>query len=274
MAAVRPVRAAAALAVALSAAWLSAPAWPGASACPWHYAGGHPPEALREGLRVRLREICKAGHASHHSGVSAGPLWSAHRLTAARVAAAEAVPRSGSFHAEPSVPVRERASLDHYRGSGFDRGHLAPAGDMADDASMRDSFSLSNVVPQEPGLNRGPWSRIEAATRSLASEHGEAWVVTGVAFTEPEVRVVGGRVMVPDAVWKAVWTPSSGSVEVWWAANVSGSKPVRVDLDHIVEKAGIRPFPAMRGAIDPAVHAPSRRSWLAVLKEEVERWLR
>src|SRR5699024_839614 len=64
-----------------------------------------------------------------------------------------------------------------YQGSGFDRGHMAPAGDMHNQESMAQSFSLANIVPQNAQHNRGAWSKIEADTRKYVSRaQGDVYI--------------------------------------------------------------------------------------------------
>jgi len=73
--------------------------------------------------------------------------------------------RSDEFYADARLPRSERSELQDYQGSGFDRGHMAPAGDMATTESMAQSFSLANIVPQHSINNRKAWASIEKATR-------------------------------------------------------------------------------------------------------------
>lgn len=233
-----------AVALALLAA---APAAAAPTACPAHFAGGHAPDPLRPSLAAKARELCYEGFAVLHSGVSRTPLWSAERLTRAAVEAAGPLGRVDRFRAEPRLPPDERAELADYRGSGLDRGHLAPAGDMATAQAQAESFSLANMAPQDPDLNRGRWERVEDATRKLAARHGEAYVVTGVAFRGEALRRVGGRVLVPTHLFKAVYVPGRGA-----AAYVAGNAPGRgyspVPVAEVEALTGFAVFPGMPAA--------------------------
>lgn len=75
--------------------------------------------------------------------------------------------RSDDFRADSSIPFGYRAELDDYSGSGFDRGHMAPAGDMKRSRKvMSESFFLSNMSPQVGiGFNRHIWKNLEEAVR-------------------------------------------------------------------------------------------------------------
>ena len=74
-------------------------------------------------------------------------------------------PRINSFKVDPNVSTKS-AELSDYKGSGYDRGHLAPAGDMKySKESMIESFFMSNMSPQNPSFNRGIWRKLEEAIR-------------------------------------------------------------------------------------------------------------
>ena len=91
------------------------------------------------------------------------------------------------FHEEASLLPYHRSRNHQYRLSGYDRGHLAPAGDFSrNDREMRDTFVLTNVSPQAPRFNRSTWRQLEEFARQVAKEHAgdrsttsETWVVTG-----------------------------------------------------------------------------------------------
>ena len=73
---------------------------------------------------------------------------------------------------------------EDYTRSGYDRGHLAPAGDMKWSAkAMRESFYLSNICPQKPKLNRGIWKDLEEQCRLWALDNGSLLIVTGPVIT-------------------------------------------------------------------------------------------
>jgi endonuclease G, mitochondrial len=97
-----------------------------------------------------------------------------------------------------------------YTGSGFDRGHLVPAADrnrMPQDSSA--VFYMSNIVPQAPDNNRGPWEGLESYCRSLAKSGKELHIIAGPLGTEGlgskgRVKVIKGKIMVPSDLWKIV----------------------------------------------------------------------
>ncbi len=222
------------------------------SDCADEYVGGKAPDLANEKLSVNLREICFSQFGVFHSGITATPLFVGQRLTADIVRKAEAIDRNDVFHAEPSIPSGERAELAHYRGSGYDRGHMAPAADMATDRANDESFSLANMVPQNPGLNRGPWADIEHTTRRLATRYGEIYVVTGAAFSGSKLTKIGKRVIVPSAVYKAVYIPTTGQSSAWWADNASGAMEV-VSVSALAARIGADVFPAVPASSKQAV---------------------
>lgn len=85
------------------------------------------------------------------------------------------------FYEEQSLPPYLRSRAHHYKNSGFDRGHLAPAADFPEDDEMEDTFCLTNVSPQYAKLNRGMWLRLEDFVRNVvrSATDEDVWVVTG-----------------------------------------------------------------------------------------------
>ena len=110
--------------------------------------------------------IDRRGFAVGFSNQHRQPLWMIYKLTAAELQA-EPYKRSNRFKHDPLIP--RSAYPKEYTRSGFDRGHLAPAADMAfSRQTMLDSFLMSNMSPQLPGFNRGVWKRLEELVRTIA----------------------------------------------------------------------------------------------------------
>ena len=87
-------------------------------------------------------------------------------------ATTKATKRTDRFRSDPKIPTRSATTAD-YRRSGYDRGHLAPAADMAFSVqTMTDSFFMSNMSPQKPAFNRGIWKELEALVRYFAITEG------------------------------------------------------------------------------------------------------
>jgi endonuclease G len=244
--------------------------------CPQHFVAGQAPALVDPKLEPRTRAICYAAFAVLHSGLTRTPLWSAERLTRESLEGARAIDRAGDFHADPNLPREERAELADYARSGYDRGHMAPAGDMPDPQAQEESFSLANTVPQAPALNRRLWERIESATRDLATREGEAYVVTGPIYLGADVQALRGRVLVPTHVYKAVYVPSRRAAGAYLAANEEDAGAERVSLAELARISGIDPFPSLPAdvkvaAADLPVPALERRAPDAVETGSVRR---
>ena len=115
--------------------------------------------------------------------------------------------RSNNFHADPSISTGS-ATPEDYTKSGYDRGHLAPAADLAwSEESMDDSFYMSNMSPQAPSFNRGIWKKLEEQTREWVEKFGTVYVVSGPVLekTAEEYKAIGkNNVSVPEYYYKAL----------------------------------------------------------------------
>ena len=216
-----------------------------APACPTLFADGRAPALTNPKLADRAVPLCFEAFAVLHSGVSRTPLYAAERLTRRSVSAARRVERADAFHDEDRLPEEDRASLADYVRSGYDRGHLAPAGDMPSAPAQAESFSLANIVPQNRALNRGLWAAIEESVCRLATERGEIFVVTGPIFEGRSVGAIKGRVLVPTQLFKAIYDPRTGEAGAYLAPNKAGAEWRAVSLAALRDTAGLDVFPAL-----------------------------
>jgi endonuclease G len=89
------------------------------------------------------------------------------------------VERAKRFNKDPKVKTGSAIYYD-YSGSGYSRGHLAPAGDMAfSDEAMQESFFMSNITPQKKTFNSGIWNELEQNIRNWAWKNNTLYIVTG-----------------------------------------------------------------------------------------------
>lgn len=220
------------------------------TACPQFFQGEQAPDLVDGSLAERTTVICNEAYSLIASGITKGPLWSAEHLTAAQVADAQDTPRKDAFHAEAGIPVADRAELADYKGSGYDRGHMTPSGDEPDAAAQKQSFSLANMVPQNHTLNTGKWERIETTLRTMATEDGDVYVVTGPAFDGPTPDTIGAdAVVVPNYTWKAIYAPGEGGAAAWRCSNLDAPVCAVVSIDTIIDETGIDPFPSLSATV-------------------------
>lgn len=215
------------------------------AACPQHFAGGVPPVTPKA---PKLRELCFDGFAVLHSGNTKTPVYVAQRLNRRMLEQGQSIKRTDKFYADARLPSGERAELDDYKGSGWSRGHMAPAGDMGTPEAKAQSFSLANMVPQDPKQNGGPWSKIEEDTRKYVMRaRGDVYVVTGPVF-EPGAQTIGaGRVVVPSHVFKLVYDPATGKSWAHWQENSPTAQVERpISYAEVVSRTKIEFLPGLR----------------------------
>jgi endonuclease G, mitochondrial len=216
-----------------------------AGQCTEQFAGGAAPVLANERLAQRTTPLCFSGFAVLYSAVSRTPLYAAEHLTAARIAAARSVRRLNLFHPEDRLPAEQRAELSDYARSGYDRGHMAPSGDMPDASSQGESFSLANMAPQTPELNRGVWEGIESAVRELTLGAGDLFVVTGPLFRGQDLQALKGRVLIPSDTYKAVYDPAAQGAAAYVCQNTSTPVCRTVSIASLQKLAGIDVFPTL-----------------------------
>ena len=187
------------------------------------------------------------------------PNWVAYELTKTEVEGV--VPRKDNFMPDPEVSYTETATTNDYKNSGWDRGHMAPAGDMKwSEQAMKESFYFSNICPQNNNLNSGIWKDLEEQVRGLAKQKGNIYVVCGPLVSKQPKTIGGNKVAIPDAFFKALLQNDNGN---WHAiafmfANESGRKPLSTyamsveDLQMITD---IDFFPALPDSIERKIES-------------------
>ena len=179
--------------------------------CRHFFAGGVAPAVPNAPL---LRELCYDAFAVLHSGHTRTPVFVAQRLNSKLVQDADER-RTDKFFADARLPRSERAELSDYKGSGYSRGHMAPAGDMPTPTAMAQSFSLANMVPQNAKQNSGTWAKIEKDTRQYALRaKGDVFVITGPVFAPGAQTIGANQVAVPTHLFKLVYDANTGKA---WA---------------------------------------------------------
>ena len=129
--------------------------------------------------------------------------WVAYVLTREEIESGT-VERTDNFRTDTNLS-KGSASLADYQGSGFDRGHLAPAGDMQwDPTAMSESFLMSNMSPQLPGFNRGIWKKLESEIRNWALEKDSIYVITGPVLAPIDSFIGENQVGVPQHFYKVL----------------------------------------------------------------------
>ena len=164
--------------------------------------------------------------------------------------------RKDDFREDPALG--ECATLADYRKSGYDRGHLCPAADMAfSEKAMSETFYLSNMSPQVHACNAGVWSRLEAHVRERA-EDDHLYVVTGPVFEDVRGTIGKNEVTVPGYFYKLFYSPAWQQMVAYVVPNRASSQPVAafaVPVDKVERLTGIDFFPGLPDELERIVEA-------------------
>lgn len=160
--------------------------------------------ALRSDIPEQI--LRKSAYISSFNNKTLTPNWVAWRLTADRTNGD--VQRSGVKFAEDSeVDAQYRVTTYDYSRSGYDRGHMCPAGDNKwDETAMAECFLMTNICPQRHGLNSGDWNDMEIQCRRWAQKYGEIFIVCGPIYDGLSQKRIGQqhKVSVPTGFFKVV----------------------------------------------------------------------
>lgn len=209
-----------------------------------------------EGIPEQI--LRRASYITSYNNETKIPNWVAWHLTAEQTDGP--YKRLSNFHEDEDVPT-PRATLTDYRGSGWSRGHMCPAGDNKwNEKAMYDSFSLINVCPQNSSLNSGLWNSIEMDCRRWARQYGDIFIVCGPVLMRGNHETIGeNEVVVPEAFFKVVLCLNEKPKAFGFIVrNTDGNKKRDLyynSVDQVERITGIDFFPALPDDIENEVEA-------------------
>lgn len=223
-------------------------------------------------LEVQRCEQARAEQLIEHVGyrVSYNPDWRTPNWVAYELTKSETYGELDRYdHFDPDPDVKgASATFQDYSHSGYDRGHMAPAGDMKwDQTAMEESFYLSNICPQDHNLNKGVWNTLEEQTRYWARKFGSVYVVCGPIMSSNPKTIGRNKVAVPDGFYKVLLSKINGQWQAigFYFDNKPGEQPLRTyckSVDEIEQMTGIDFFPALDDATENSIESSySTSAW-------------
>lgn len=196
------------------------------------------------------------------------PNWVAWKIDRSELKNNEA--RTNEFLPDPDLKESEAVTTNDYRGSGYDRGHMCPAGDNRYHwKAMQESFYMTNMCPQNHKLNSGDWNDLEEMCRFWAEKENGLYVVTGPIVTSKSPKKIGRKqkVVVPDAFFKVILSTTGKQPRA--LGFIFENKNTRqhlgkyaMSVDEVEAITGIDFFPALPDEIETMVEKQiNLRSW-------------
>lgn len=185
------------------------------------------------------------------------PWWVAYVLTPWE-AVTKVTDRADNFRADSAVSTGS-ATLADYKGSGYDRGHMAPFADLSwSEESASDSFYLSNMSPQTGDLNRYAWADLEAVVRTF-SLCGPVCIATGPVLTDGPYKSIGeNKVAVPKYYYKVIFSPALDSAIAFVMPNSKCEESLQnyaVTVDYVENLTGIDFFSALEDSYEDTLES-------------------
>ena len=205
--------------------------------------------------------------------------WVAYEITRDRLHANWAE-RPNTFR--PDADVRtESATPRDYTGSGYDKGHLCPAADMAfETLAIDETFLMSNMSPQAPAFNGGIWRELEECTRDWGRKFKRVYVGTGPVLTQTPLGSIGfSKVTVPGAYYKVLYAPEQHKAIAFVMPNEMSGQPVMdyaVSIDEVEKLTGLDFFPSLLKGLDEEIEGSLDKDAWPIdrqrYKKRVEEW--
>lgn len=247
------------IAVLLATLSLTASAWEQRAPLPIQQCQVHSPYGFAQTQRP-AQPICREGYLVAYDAPVKIPVYVAYTLKPEN--ALGCFPRTNAFVADQSI--KGGARPDDYIGTGYDKGHAAPDGDLSYTQQVEyESFLMTNMYPQHGSLNRGIWKLLETSVRGWAVQTKQSYTIfVGAMYGAGNESFKG--IIVPHAYYKIVINNTTGQVAGW---KFPHTKPYvnlgndltkfRAPIAQIQEHAGVKyAFPANAKEIAPGQEWP------------------
>lgn len=174
--------------------------------------GGYPKPGASSRVPGGAQYLMRTGFTVCYAPELRHPLWVANHVPAGQRLAETPRP---PFKSDPEALNSPKPS--DYAKTGYDRGHMAPNRTISTchgPEAQRQSFLLSNICPQKPGLNRGPWRKIEHLITDIwPDKYGDLWVITGACNSSTNKRLPSG-IGIPDGFYKVIVAHQNNKMRV------------------------------------------------------------
>jgi len=196
------------------------------------------------------------------------PNWVAWKIDKSELKNNES--RTNEFLPDPDLKESEAVTTNDYRGSGYDRGHMCPAGDNRYHwKAMQESFYMTNMCPQDHKLNSGDWNDLEEMCRFWAEKEDGLYVVCGPIVNSKLPKTIGRRqkVVVPDAFFKVILSTAGKQPRaVGFVFQNTNTRQhlgkYAMSVDEVEAMTGIDFFPALPNDVEVMVEKQiNLRSW-------------
>ncbi|MFK7811814.1 MAG: DNA/RNA non-specific endonuclease [Maribacter sp.] len=169
------------------------------------------------------------------------------------------------FIEDPKVKTKS-ADWRNYKGSGYDRGHLCPAGDRRfSEYAYNETFYTSNISPQDREFNAGVWNQLEMKTRQWVKKNGTHYIITG-GILENGLKEIGDEdVDVPRYYFKILAKGALNNLKAlaFLMENRPSSKSIEkfvVTIDEIEKRTGIDFFKELPDEVENRLESEIKAS--------------
>jgi endonuclease G len=200
------------LSITLAVTALTAHAWDQRAPLPVNSCQVHSPYGWAQTTR-QVQPICREAYLVAYDAPVKIPAYVAYTLLPQN--ALGCWPRTNAFVADQSLGGTG-ARPDDYAGTGYDKGHAAPDGDLSWSQIVEyESFLMTNMYPQHGSLNRGIWKLLETSVRGWAVQTNQSYTIYVGAMYGAGNEYIGNGVIVPHAYYKIVINNVTGEVAGW-----------------------------------------------------------
>ena len=221
----------------------------------------HAPFGLPQ-VQGTVQPICREAYLVAYDALAKIPAYVAYTLLPQN--ALGCFPRTNAFVADQSIQNGPRP--DDYAGTGYDKGHAAPDGDLSWSQQVEyESFLMTNMYPQHGSLNRGIWKLLETSVRGWAVQRNQSYTIyVGAIYNTATDKKIGKGVVVPTGFYKIVINNATKEIAAWGFPH---TKPYvnlgndltkfRVPVAQIMQQAGVQyAFPAGAKELAPGTEWP------------------